>query len=86
MTIMTLISLCGCATLSGVMFSMMPWKGYLNDEGLILVARYSDTLVMGQCKANIKTYKFISSNSDVKLTSTSSKEIKDLKRCFIDNI
>jgi len=86
MTIMTLISLCGCATLSGVMFSMMPWKTYLNDEGLILVARYSDTLVMGQCKANIKTYKFISSNSDVKLTSTSSKEIKDLKRCFIDNI
>jgi len=85
-TILTVISLCGCATLSGVMYSMMPWRGYLNVDGVILVAKYSDTIILGQCKGGVKRYLVASSNSDVKYTKLSSKEMKELKRCFIDNI
>ncbi|EKM6370841.1 hypothetical protein PU715_004045, partial [Cronobacter sakazakii] len=85
-TILTVISLCGCATLSGVMYSMMPWKGYLNGDGMVLVAKYSDALVFGQCHDKVKHYKIVSSNSDIKLKESSSKEMKKLKRCFIDNI
>ncbi|ELY4609825.1 hypothetical protein SMZ84_004206, partial [Cronobacter turicensis] len=84
--ILTIISLCGCATLSGVMYSMMPWKGYLNSDGMVLVAKYSDALVFGQCHDKVKQYKIVSSNSDIKLKQFSSKEMKELKRCFIDSI
>lgn len=84
-TVLTVISLCGWALLSGMLYSLMPWRGYISNDGMILVAKYSDSSIFGQCFGKTKSYKVIPANEDVKLTKISATDMKVYKRCFIDN-
>jgi len=84
--ILTLISLCGVALLSGMLYCLMPWRGYTTSDNMVLVAKYSDKSILGRCEGKIKTFKIIPANSDVTMTKRGSNKMKELKRCFIDNI
>lgn len=78
-----------CATfavMAGILYSMMPWPGYVNKENMILAAKYSDNLVLAQCEKGKITVKIISSNSDVELESISPKVRKERTACFIENM
>lgn len=74
------------AVMAGVLYSMMPWPGYVTKDDMILAAKYSENLVLAKCEKGKVTVKVVSSNSDVELEFISPKVRKDHTACFIENI
>lgn len=81
-----LSSFAAFAVMAGVLYSMMPWPGYVTKDDMILAAKYSDNLVLTKCEKGKVTVKIVSSNSDVELEFISPKVRKDRTACFIENI
>lgn len=82
----TLSSSAAFAVMSGILYSMMPWPGYVTKDEMMLAAKYSDNLVLVKCENKKVTVKIVSSNSDVELESLSPNVMKERTACFIGNI
>ncbi len=74
------------AVMAGILYSMMPWSGYVTKDDMMLAAKYSDNLVLAKCEKGKITVKIVSSNSDVELESLSPKVRKERTSCFIENM